>query len=270
MQILEMIRSNEDKIKADFSGLLLEVQSSLEPKYDVTKVSQFLANFLECDLPETTDYDKLFRAVSRSGLWNYQHHSPVEQLMYHFLPQDQELKSLLKAYKASLSGFNLTTKLIDYIEYQNLSADDDSDEECDQPSPKLTIQQYRKIKFVLQLDRRISDLSLNYVVELWRSFAEEYDIPSLTAVLHKIAQGSLEVTWRVPQHITDAIQLRSKFFRRHGIVLVFIDDVIIYDEEQMVHVSLSQSCSCIILIITRSELALLAYSLYDIVFNFTQ
>ena len=230
---MEMIRSNVEEIKALFSGLALKVQTALESKYDVRSVRQFLVTFFEYNLPETSDFDKLFAAISLTGLWNYHHHSPLERLTNHFLPGDQELESLMKVYKARLSGFYLTTKLIDYIEYQNLSADD-SDEECDQPSPKLTTKQYRKIKVVLQLERKVSEVSLDYVVKLWQSFADEYEIPTLTAVIDRIVAGSLEVTWKVPQHIADAILPRSKFFRSHGIVLVFIDDVIIYDEKQMV------------------------------------
>ena len=231
-----MIRSNEDKIKALFSGLLLEVQTALQSRYDVDIVRQFLANFFKCDLPETADLSKLFTAVTLADLWNHQHHSPVEQLLDHFLPDNQVVEKLMKAYKARLSGFYLTTKLIDYIEYQNLSASDDEsdEEECDQPSPKLTTKQYRRIKVVLKLDRKLSKLSLDYVVKLWSSFADEYEIPSLTAVIERIVTGSLEVTWRVPQQVADAILPRSKFFRSHGIVLVCVDDVIIYDEKQMV------------------------------------
>ena len=228
-----MIRSNVEKIKALFSALVLKVQTALQSQSDVSNVRQFLLIFFKCSLPETSDLKKLFETVTLSDLWDYQHYSPLEQLTNHFLPGDQELESLMKDYKARLSGFYLTTKLIDYIDYQNLSGDD-SDEECDQPSPKLTTKQYRKIKVVLQLDRKVSQLSLNYVVKLWESFAEEYEIPSLTAVIDRIVAGSLEVTWRVPQHIADAILPRSEFFRSHGIVLFFIDDVILYDEKQMV------------------------------------
>ena len=231
---LEMIRSNEEEIKALFSALLLSVQTALKTKNeDVDNIRQFLTTFFKCDFSQISNLNALFSAVTLNGLWDYQHHSPLERLTNHFLAGDQELEGLMKTYKARLSGFYLTTKLIDYIKYQNLSADD-SDEECDQPSPKLTTKEYRKIKVVLQLERKISQVSLDYVVKLWHSFAEEYEIPSLTAVIDRIVAGSLEVTWRVPQHIADAILPRSKFFRSHGIVLVFIDDVIIYDEKQMV------------------------------------
>ena len=228
-----MIRSNEEKIKALFSSLVLKVQSALQSQIDISTLRDFLITFFECDFPETSDVKKLLAAITLKRLWDYHHYSPLEQLIDQFLPTDQEVGSVMKAYKARLSGFYLTTKLIDYIEYQNLSADD-SDEECDQPSPKLTIKQYKKIKVVLQLERKISQVSLDYVVKLWQSFAEEYEIPSLTAVIDRIVVGSLEVTWTVPQHIADVILPRSKFFRSNGIVLVSIDDVVIYDEKQMV------------------------------------
>ena len=228
-----MIHFNVDEIKAHFSSLVLEVQLALESRSDVRKVRHFLITFFKYDFSESSDLEKLFTTVTLNDLWNYHNYSPLERLVNKFLPSDQEVESLMKVYKAHLSGFYLTTKLIDYIEYQNLSADD-SDEEYDQPSPKLTTKQYKKIKVVLQLERKISQVSLDYVVKLWQSFAEEYEIPSLTAVIDRIVAGSLEVTWTVPQHIADAILPRAKFFRSLGIFLVSIDDVIIYDEKQMV------------------------------------
>ena len=231
---MEMVRSNQARIKAHFSSLVLKVQSALQSQSDVSNLRDFLITFFKHNFPETSNLKKLFATISLSGLWDYHNYSPLEQLIDQFLPSDQEVRSLMKAYKARLSGFYLTTKLIDYIKYQTFSADD-SDEEYDQPSPKLTPKQYKKIKVVLQLERKISQVSLDYVVKLWQSFAEEYEIPSLTAVIDRIVAGSLEVTWRVPQHIAEAILPRSKFFRNHGIVLVSIDDIIIYDAKQMVN-----------------------------------
>ena len=238
-----MTRSNVEEIKALFSSLVLEVQLALQSQSDVSNVRDFLITFFKYDFPETSDVKKLFAIVTLNDLWNYHNYSPLQRLINKFLPNDQEVGNLMKTYKACLSGFYLTTKLIDYIEYQNLSADD-SDEEYDQPSPKLTAKQYKKIKMVLKLERKISQVSLDYVVKLWQSFAEEHEIPSLMAVISRIVAGSLdlEVTWIVPQHIADTILPRSKFFRSHGIVLNSIDDVIIYDEKQMVttyyHISL--------------------------------
>ena len=228
-----MIRSNVEEIKALFSSLVLEVQLALQSQSNIRNVRDFLTTFFKYDFSATSDLEKLFATITLNDLWDFHHFSPLERLINKFLPNDQKVGSVMKEYKARLSGFYLTTRLIDYMEYQNLSADD-SDEEYDQPYPKLTPKQYKKIKVVLQLERKISQVSLDYVVKLWQSFAEEYEIPSLTAVIDRIVAGSLELTWRVPQHIADAILPRSKFFRSHGIVLVSIDDVIIYDEKQMV------------------------------------
>ena len=86
----------------------------------------------------------------------------------------------------------------------------------------------------------MSAVTLSYVDELWRSLAEEFDLSSLTAVIHSIIEGSLVVTWLVLPHIAEKIITSAstakavKFFRRHGIVSVEIDNDTIYDEEQMV------------------------------------
>ena len=84
----------------------------------------------------------------------------------------------------------------------------------------------------------MSAVTLSYVDELWRSLAEEFDLPSLTAVIHSIIEGSLVVTWLVLPHIAEKIIANSskatKFFRHLGIVELAIDECIIYDAEQMV------------------------------------
>ena len=229
-----MVRSNEEKIKALFTALVLSVQAAVAARSDVKDVRHYLITFFEHDFPETTEVRKLFAAVSLEKLWDYQHHSPLESVATHFLPGDQEIEKSIKEYKARLSGFYVMTKLVDFMECKNLSVDDFDDELDDQPPPVLTSKQRRRLTVVLKLDRKISELSLEYVHKLWCSFAEEYNIPSLTAVLERVASGSLEITWIIPLHLSDKIVPRSKFFRRHGIVQVFLDDVIIYDEEKMV------------------------------------
>ena len=227
-----MTCSNEDEIRAEFSSLLLDIQSALEAKTTkIEEVRQFLLILFECGLCETSSYNKLFEDVTLKKLWNYQHHSPVEKLINKFLRGDKEIAQLMKMYKASLTGFYVVTRLVDYMEYKKLSVDDFSNPPSDQPPPVLTPKQYGRLKVVLQLERRISELSLEYVHKLWCSFAEEYDIPSLTVVLERVTSGSLEITWIIPLHFSDKIVPRSKFFRRHGIVQVSLDDVVLYDRE---------------------------------------
>ena len=84
----------------------------------------------------------------------------------------------------------------------------------------------------------MSVVTLSYVDELWRSLAEEFDLPYLTAVIHSIIEGSLVVTWLILPHVAEKIIANStkttKFFRCYGTVMVTIDEYIIYNEELMV------------------------------------
>ena len=99
---------------------------------------------------------------------------------------------------------------------------------------QLSPPQRRKVKVVLELKRKVSELSLVYVQKLWRSIAEEYDLPSLTAIVERIVSGSLEITWIVPVHMAQLIRPRAKFFRRHNIIMVSVDDTVVYNEGEMV------------------------------------
>ena len=231
---LAVISSNEDNIKALFSALLLDVRKALQMHtVDVDDVRQFLVTFFKRDLIHSQDLSAIFEAVTIEGLWDHHNYSAVEKLSNHFLSHDSSVKSLMRDYKEQLSGFHMAVKIVDFMEYRKLH-EEVSDEHC-RKIKKLTAAQYRKIKFVLKLDRKISELSLDYVYKLWQSIAEEYDLPSLTAILDRIVAGSLEITWLVPVHEAQLlIRQRPKFYKMENIVQVFIDDVIIYDEKQMV------------------------------------
>ena len=243
---ITMIRSNEEKIEALFSSLLINVRKSLvSHNVDVTDLRQFLVTFLKCDdcVPQSQDIDKIFTAVTTSGLWSYQHYSPLERLTEHFLSDDPKVDGFMNNYRANLSGFFFTTKIINYTEKKKLEANDS--EEDSEPPMSYVRQHYRQIKVVLELDRKITDLSLSYVQKLWRKFASEFDLPSLTAVLKEITTGSLEISWYIPPHEAELIKPTSKFCRQDNIIMIAIDDDIIYDERQMVSVvSLQQLHIC--------------------------
>ena len=230
-----MRNSNEEEIKGHFSRLLADVRKALQScNVDMADLLEFMKHFFKVDecFANVTNISDTFTAVSVNGLWSYLHYSPLEKLTKRFLQNDDGTKKLMTEYKSQLTGYQLTTKLIDYIKEKNLQGDDDTD----QPT-QFTLEHYKKIKIVIQLDRKVSDLSLMYVQELWSSFAEEFNIPSLTAIVHHIAPGSLEITWCVPPHEAELIRPTARFSRQHKITVIAIDDHIIYDEKQMVSVT---------------------------------
>ena len=216
--------------------LIGDVRKALQSRnVDMADLLEFVKHFFRVEycFANVTNISDTFTAITINGFWSHLHYSPLEKLIKHFLQKDAETKKLITEYKSQLTGYQLTTKLIDYIKEKNLQGDDDADQ-----STQFTVEHYKKIKVVIQLDRKVSDLSLMYVQELWSSFAEEFNIPSLTAIVHHIAPGSLEITWCVPPHEAELIRPSARFCRQHRITTIAIDDHIIYDEKQMVNVTL--------------------------------
>ena len=227
-----MLISNEEEITGHFSRLLADVRKALQShNVSMAELLEYVKHFFKVEecFANITNISDTFIAVTVNGLWSYLHYSPLEKLVKQFLQNDAETKQLIAEYKSQLTGYQLTTKLIDYIKEKKLQGDDDTDQ-----ATQFTAEHYKKIKVVIQLDRKVSDLSLMYVQELWSSFAEEFNIPSLTAIVEHIAPGSLEITWCVPPHEAELIRPSARFTRQHKITLIAIDDHIIYDEQQMV------------------------------------
>ena len=237
---LLMLQSNLDEIKSRFSELLISVRYALEANnVQVDDVRQILIGiFNRDDCIPRTNLVEIFSAVTAHKLWDYNNHSPVERLVRRFL---RDHISEVTDYKKYLSGFYTTTKLIDYIRYTNLS--DAESEPSELPLHSYVPADYRMLKVKLKTDRNISMLSLMYVQELWNSFAEEFEIPSLTAIVTKILEGCLEITWLIPPHEAEQISAlapkSTRFFRRLNIIYVSLNGNIIYDINQMVSLYLS-------------------------------
>ena len=160
-----MVRSNVEEIEALFTALLLTVQAALQLSSDATDVRDFLITFFKQDFPTATKVKDVLRCVTFRNLWSYDHYSPLEKLIKHFLPGNKEIATMMTEYKERLTGHYMTTKLIDYMQYRKelftSESDSESDEEPTDPSPpKLTKKLHKRIKVVLKLERKISTLSL--------------------------------------------------------------------------------------------------------------
>ena len=239
---LMLARKNLNKIKGQFSSLLVKVQSALKShQVSVDEMHSFLVHYSSRDdwIQNPSNLDELFKALSVAKLWSYDHYDLLEEIAKRLLPEDTDVKKLIFEYKGQLTGFYTTTKIADFIE---LSKFKDSEQDPEQPFPvdSFTLKDYRKLKLKLKLNRKVSAVTLSYVDKLWRSLAEEFDLPCLTAVLHGIIEGSLVITWLILPHIAEKIIASGsttkavKFFCHHGIVLIEIDNNTVYDEEQMV------------------------------------
>ena len=240
------------KIKAKFSSLALEVQLALQScQASVSEVYSFLVRCFSRDdwIQNPSSFDQLFNALSVTKLWHYDHYSPLEEIVKKFLPSDATIKMLMTEYKSHLTGFYTTTKIADFMKVHSSEFEDTDQIQDPQealPIDTYTFKDYRRLKVTLNLgQRKISALTLSYIDELWRSLAEEFDIPSLTAVVDSIVKGSLQVSWLVLPHIAETIVSASamdlQFFRHHGIFRVEVDNFVIFEEEKLV----SPACKCL-------------------------
>ena len=233
------------KIKSRFSLLVIKVQSSMNSlKVDVKMVHQFLLTFFEgdCDIPDCADLSKIFNSITKAKLWRYDHYGPLEELAESFLPDDDPARAQVTEYKSQLTGFYATTGIIDFVKLNEL---EDREEIPDRIfSPKKYNNYYQKLTVELRLDRDVSELTLDYVDKLWKALMKEFHLPPLTAVMDKIVEGSLTITWLLLPHIIEKIRATYfksvKFFEHHNIISIVLygddDGLRIYHEEWMVSV----------------------------------
>ena len=232
------------KIKRQFSSLQVEVRSAMEKQQvKVRDAHQFLVSFFQSEgcIPEAPDLTKLFNNVTEAKLWCYHHYSPLRELAEAFLPDDNQARKLVSEYKDQLTGFYVTTKIVDFIElgdFDDTGSDDNAHYSLslNWESKKL----FHDLKVKLRLNRatKISDMTMDYVDTLWKALIAEFTLPPLTAIIKKIVQGCLIITWLVPPQISTVIAASYskalRFYQQHNITQVELDGRTLYDEEWIV------------------------------------
>ena len=99
-------------------------------------------------------------------------------------------------------------------------------------------QEYMFSRLSCKVKAKITDHSLKYVRDVWESLAELFSLPILTLLLHKIAKGCLEITWRVPSELAAYVIQRAKesgdYFNNQQFLRLTVDGVNIYPESEAV------------------------------------
>ena len=180
---------------------------------------------------------EIFSAITHNRLWDHFYYSPVEQICKEFGWEDLEVRGWINRYKAELAGFKATTKIIDYIKECN-----DEDEIADsEQSIHLYKARYDKKycrKLTVKLKVPVTEKSLDYIDEFWRSIADLFLLPSLPVLLEKIREGSTEVTWfisaiaasQIESAILNADSVR--LFQRFEVMQIILNSRIVYTANQ--------------------------------------
>ena len=232
------------KIKCQFAHLQVELRSAMEAsQVKLDDVHQFVVSFFqsECHIPEVPDLTKLFNFITEAKLWRYDHYGPLNELAETFLPENNPARMLMDEYKNKLSGFYTTTRIIDFIDLSKL---DDSEDDAHQSLlPEEYEKYYRELRVTLNLGREIklSDITMSYVDKLWKALIKEFNLPPLTVIIKKIVGGSLIIVWLIPPHVSSVIAASHtkacRFYEKHNIVKVELDDDILYKKDSNVTVS---------------------------------
>ena len=245
-----MVETVLDEIRSQFSLLVIKVRSAMQRnKVDPLDVHQFLVTFFEgeCSIPEVPNLTKIFNAMTTTKLWRYDHYGPLEKLAKSFLPDDDPARAQVTEYKSQLTGFQATTRIISFVKLNELE-DREEIPYC-VFSPKKYNNHYQKLSTKLELtrdSRDVSELTLEYVDKLWKALMKEFHLPPLTAVIDKIVEGSLRITWLLLPHVIEKIRATYfksvNFFQQHSIISInlYEDDdgntLPLYCEEWMVSV----------------------------------
>ena len=238
-----MSHENVRNRKAKFAALLTKVYSRLKQKlerkeFDVRQFRLFIiARFPPgVFVSNTTDFCKIFEAITNNGLWSYLNYESLEDVVQHFGADDEQMRDWVEEYKAGLVGFKACTQLVNYIPIvESDSSFDESDTE--QPTiPKQAKHDHRYYrKLSLQLKVRVTEKSLSYIYDIWSSVSQFFLLPPLSALLDRICEGSITVVWlvptcTVPQFLKRIHQARN-FFQQHSIASFVLDGHCLYDEK---------------------------------------
>lgn len=234
-------------IKSQFASLLAQVQSAMESQQiNVADVHEFLGPLFDgddCIFPVVPDLTTLFISMSELKLWQYDHCTPLKNLIETFLPMDESIAKSFAEYQRALSEFYSSTKISDFI---SLSKQNELMQGCTK---------HHKITMVLRNENpnKFSDMSLELVNILWKTLMKELSLSPPTAVINDIIiEDGLKITWLIlpctASKIKSSYSKALRFYQKQSIEYVSIDQSTVYDMELIVsfnytvHIN-NQGCS---------------------------
>ena len=147
----------------------------------------------------------------------------------------------MEQYQRDLTGHVLTQKIQTYLDANKYPiATSDSESSADENITSLPPKQKHKLykKLSAEVKAKITDHSVKYVYDLWRSLANQFRLPRPAMILHRIAEGCICITWLIPTnlvtHITRMVRETSDMFAEKQIQRVMLEEQCIYLMETLI------------------------------------
>ena len=230
-----MTMTNQEEIQHNFALLIDRLRNALKlSDIEAADVNRYLKDMKVDFQSQVSDLETIFDYLQSSHLWSYDNFGLVDSLNKRFLgASSQSIKQHILDYKGKFNGY-LAMKKIIHSDYFVVADDSDEMEDPAKIVAKYGTTERHKLKVKLELGgRKLSEVSLLYIAELWESLQEEYELPSLTAQIDYIMKKCLEIIWLISPMDAEKIRASKKshipFFQKHNITLVSIDDHIVYE-----------------------------------------
>ena len=225
------IRENQQTIKSKFASLLINICNKMVKNGNVD-VEQFrlfvIALFPPGDCiphsPSPTNLTDIFEAITRHGLWDFFHYSPLAKIVKEFGANDPDMNRLVQDYKNDLKSYTSMTNITDCIELVLANPTE--------PSPAKYDPRYNR---PVEWKTNFIDHTLQYLAEVWEMFSSHYLLPDSppTALLDRVRRGCVSITWLVPTHmipqLIKGVESNTEFFQEHHISKVIVDGKCVYE-----------------------------------------
>ena len=174
--------------------------------------------------------DTIFLALSKHRLWDYLNYYLLQSIIEEFASDDDELNDMMKQYQQDLTGHILTLRIQNYLEATKHSlakshSETPTDEQIDKLFSKLTA----------KCEINVTNHTVSYVTDLWRSLANQLALPRPAMILHDIAEGCIGITWLIPanlvKHVTQMAQETANMFAEENVLRVTLEEQCIYPME---------------------------------------
>ena len=234
-------------IKGKFSLLVTKSRRKLQNrKVDVDDIQTFLVTMYSS--PDSEDgsdtvttvvesaksLDEIFCALSKHRLWDYINYYLLQNIIEKFAGDDDELNGMMGQYQEDLTGYVLTLRIQTYLDaIKHPIAMSHSDNLADEVVP---LQQDHKLfgKLTAKCEVNVTNHTLSYIIDLWKSLAKQFALPRPAMILHDIAKGCIGITWLIPAnlgtHITRIARETANVFAEN-VLRVMLEERCIYPME---------------------------------------
>ena len=269
----DFARESRQSITANFATFQKKVCSKLlKNGVNPEELRLFVINQFppgDCIPPSPASVFDIFEAITRHGLWDCLHYSPLVQIIHAFADNDPEMEGWVQSYEKDLKAYCIVTTVEDYIDVelgivefpQAKRADCDLDVAKPSPAkrakydvnvadpPAERARHNPHYYCPLEWKTKFIDHSLQYLRDVWKRFSSRYLIPESppTALLDRVRKGCFSVTWLIPSGLIlpflERLRTDTEFFQQYRILRVTVRDQCVYEEvsEKMTPVSSYQA-----------------------------